>query len=653
MKKKIDSQEDLKFIKAVYECQDEDSLVEFTSEPSTLEDSDIQIVKPQEDSDIEFLDCLKSLDSDLLTRTESFLDSKKGEQYDNYNDDVHDNDVLHDGGNYDDDVLHDGIHDVLHNDMNDIHNEIHDEGIKSIEEFYLRTVFKLKEFRKNQRDIIRTSLEDKDVFVLMPTGGGKSLCYQIPALVKDGVTVVVSPLLSLVQDQIHNLLQRNILAMPINSTLTPNERRLAFDLLQADDLICKIFYVTPELIAQSEQFHRAMERLIQRDKLKNFVIDEAHCVSQWGHDFRPDYKELGQIKIKYPTVPIIALTATATQKVELDILKNLNIIGCTVYRMSFNRENLKYYVKPKTRTVELDIVSFVKSHFPDSCGIIYCTSKKECEMISESLNRHLRTAFYHAGLNKKERALVQNKWHNGDIKIVVATIAFGMGIDKKDVRFVIHYCLPKSLEGYYQETGRAGRDGKESVCVLFFCYGDKKKIDYMIRMSNGNRDQKQRQKEDLEAVIRYCDNKTDCRRVLVLHHFGEHFNRKLCKKTCDNCQRDIKESRDYTKEAKELASIVKSTKVSLCQLIDCYRGMANKKSMELSHLPYYGSGKHLKKTTVERIVRNLISGKCLEEKPEINKAGFSWSYLVFRKNPVKVELVEEETVEEQTKRNKV
>lgn len=434
-----------------------------------------------------------------------------------------------------------------------------EEEVLDLPTIVLRNVFKLDNFRTNQKEIIKSSLEKQDVFVLMPTGGGKSITFQLPALIEEGITLVISPLLSLIQDQVQSLLNRNIIALSISSQLSISEKNLIFEIMQRKPLLCKIFYVTPELIVKSTVFQHILENV----QISRIVIDEAHCVSQWGHDFRPDYKEVGNIIrdiFKDQRVPLIALTATASPKVESDVINNLNMKNVKIFRMSFNRPNLLYYVHKKTKSIDIDIVTFISSYYPDSCGIIYCTSKKECEMLSERFNDRydLKTRFYHAGLSKNERVDVQNKWNEGHFKIIIATIAFGMGIDKKDVRFVIHYSLPKSLEGYYQETGRAGRDGLESVCHLFYSYADKKILEFLIDKGSNGSENKRRQKEELRNVIQYCENLMDCRRVQVLLHFGENFDSNECKATCDNCLK-IKGNRtcvDLTEHAKNLYNLV-------------------------------------------------------------------------------------------------
>lgn len=516
--------------------------------------------------------------------------------------------------------------------------------------YFLRTVFRLENFRGNQNDIIESSLRNEDVFVLMPTGGGKSICYQLPALMKEGITVIVSPLLSLIQDQISNLLNRNIPAVALNSNCTANEKSMIMQCLMETELV-RLVYVTPELINKSGQFLNLLNILYKRNRLCRFVIDEAHCVSQWGHDFRPDYKELGQLKTKFPRVSLIALTATATKTVELDVLDSLKIEGCKVFRQSFNRMNLRYYVINKSKKTVLDIVSFVHTYYPDSPGIIYCTSKKACEEMSEKLNEHLRSTFYHAGLSKRERNKVQEMWNEGTVKIIVATIAFGMGIDKKDVRFVIHFSIPKSLEGYYQETGRAGRDGLESVCILYYHYGDTKTIEYLIsNNASATAEQKNRQREELKYVVQYCENRTDCRRKLVLGHFGEVFDTKCCNKTCDNCEKSLKKTKDYTKEAKEILSLIRSAgKLSLNQAVDAYRGSSNRKSQEFVEAPFFGNGKKYKRGIIERIIQNLAGNGNIENRTfRAPGSKFAHSYLVYKsKLTNKIGLIQEENSTEE------
>lgn len=514
--------------------------------------------------------------------------------------------------------------------------------------FFLNKVFELQKFRGNQEEIIKACLDDQDVFVLMPTGGGKSICFQLPAMMQDGITVVVSPLLSLIQDQISNLLNKNIPAVALNSNCTSNEKALIMGALSTGHSV-KLVYVTPELLNKSGQFLNLLTGLYRRKKLCRFVIDEAHCVSQWGHDFRPDYKELGMLKRTFPTVPIIALTATATKKVELDVISSLGIQNCKLFRQSFNRNNLKYYVIRKSKKTLADIVSFVHTYYPNSPGIIYCTSKKACEEMSERLNEYLKTTFYHAGLSKRERNNVQEMWNDGRVKIIVATIAFGMGIDKSDVRFVIHYTLPKSLEGYYQETGRAGRDGLESVCIMYYNYGDTKTIEFLIaNNSTTTPDQKNRQREELKYVVQYCENRTDCRRQLVLSHFGERFESKDCHKTCDNCERSLTITKDYTKQAKEILLMVESIgKISLIQAADAYRGANNKKSQEFSEAPFYGNGKNYKRGEIERILQHLVSHGNLENRATMSRGSkFAHSYLAYKRRlEGAVILVQEEETE--------
>lgn len=391
----------------------------------------------------------------------------------------------------------------------------------------LRKYFGYEEFRPLQQEIIERVLDGKDCVVLMPTGGGKSLCFHLPALMLEGIVIVISPLISLMKDQVDALNKKGISAELINSTLSQAE--IVNVMNQAKTGKIKILYIAPERLSVP-----VFENFLHNLKISLIAIDEAHCISEWGHDFRPDYRNLKFLRKKFPKVPIIALTATATSKVREDIVKQLDLDDPKIYISSFNRPNLSYEVLPKKDSLGL-ILALLKS-YKDKSAIIYCFSRNDTENLVNNLNRHgYKSAPYHAGLNTDTRKENQDKFIKDEIQIIVATIAFGMGIDKPDVRLVIHHSLPKSIEGYYQETGRAGRDGLPSRCILLFSYADKFKQDYFIRGITDDAEKKNAQ-ENLSQIVKY-GNLYTCRRKFLLQYFNEDYT----KFNCGNCDKCVKQ----------------------------------------------------------------------------------------------------------------
>ncbi|SFH49683.1 DNA helicase RecQ [Pedobacter insulae] len=476
----------------------------------------------------------------------------------------------------------------------------------------LQTFFGFDNFKGDQEPIITNILAGKNTFVIMPTGGGKSICYQLPALMSEGTAIVISPLIALMKNQVDQLRAfggSDSIAHFLNSSLNKTEiAQVKGDLLEGHT---KLLYVAPESLAKLENIE--FLRLL---KISFVAVDEAHCISEWGHDFRPEYRKIRQVITGLGEgIPIIALTATATPKVQQDIIKNLQMTDATLFKSSFNRPNLFYEIRPK-RDVIKEIIRYIKYNTGKS-GIIYCLSRKKVEEVAESLNLNgIKALPYHAGLEPKVRAETQDKFLMEDVEVIVATIAFGMGIDKPDVRFVIHHDIPKSMEGYYQETGRAGRDGGEGVCLAFYAQKD---VDKLAKfMKDKPVAEREIGTQILKEVIDYAESGV-CRRKQILHYFGENFNETGCNCMCDNCKKP-KQHFNAEENLLTLLKLILSTgeKFDDTHLLNIFMGNETAQTIayEQNKLPEFGLGKQdgeiLWKSLVRQAVLNNFVSKDID-----------------------------------------
>lgn len=463
----------------------------------------------------------------------------------------------------------------------------------------LKTVFGFKAFRPNQESIIESILNKQDVFAVMPTGGGKSLCYQLPAWILEGTAVVVSPLISLMKDQVDAALENGIQAAFMNSSLDAEEMSDVYRKLRYNKI--KLLYIAPERFAMPHFLE-----MLKTVSISLFAIDEAHCISEWGHDFRPDYLSLSVIPEIFPDVPVAAFTATATQKIQDDIITRIGLRSPHIVRASFNRANLFYQVKPKAK-VELQLLDFLKERHGES-GIIYRTARDSVMETTEFLVSNGISALpYHAGLSSEARSKNQEAFSRDEVSVIVATIAFGMGIDKSNVRFVIHADLPKNIEGYYQETGRAGRDGEPAHCLLLFSRGDIPKIRYFIDRITDEAERAVAM-DKLNQTVGFASHNV-CRRRQLLGFFGEDYPEDNCG-ACDICTGSA-EQMDITTDAQIIMSAVSRTqqRFGIGQIIDIVTGADTKRIRELRHneIKTYGAGKHKDKKYWRFLVNELLA----------------------------------------------
>ncbi|MGE5776154.1 MAG: DNA helicase RecQ, partial [Chloroflexota bacterium] len=473
----------------------------------------------------------------------------------------------------------------------------------------LKNTFGYDTFRPLQREVIENVLAGKDTLAIMPTGGGKSLCYQIPALLLEGLTVVVSPLISLMKDQVEQLRAFGVPALFLNSSLGPLEYQENMEYVRRGEV--KLLYVAPETLLTPR-----ILALLAEIKVALLTIDEAHCISEWGHDFRPEYRQLVEVRKRFPEAVCLALTATATARVRQDIRTTLKFATTNEFIASFNRENLYIEVLPKQDPIVQTIQMLER--YKDQSGIVYCFSRKQVDELAGYLaSRGYSVRPYHAGLEDVERRRNQEAFIRDDAQIIVATIAFGMGINKPNVRFVIHFDLPKSIENYYQEIGRAGRDGLPAHCLLLYSYADVAKLSYFIDQKEGS--EKRVAMQHLEAVVRYAEDERICRRKPLLNYFGESFQAENCS-NCDNCTSAPTPLTDITIFAQKFLSCVKRAdeKFGAGHIADILLGSENEKILRWEHnkLSTYGIGTELTKKQWMHIARQLLTLGYLDQEGE-------------------------------------